>query len=155
MEEIRKVTPEDFIIGIRLGGFEPTLEAAIDHAVSLERAGIDFIDVSFGFESEADAFAPKDFPYEDRIYAAAEIKKKVSVPVFAVGSIRTPEAAEGVLKDTEVDMVDIGRSMLVDLEWANKALKAQLPGYCVGCAECKWNSGQCAGEKLMEKKASN
>jgi NADPH2 dehydrogenase len=151
IDEIRKVTPEDFIVGIRLGGFEPTLEAAIGHSISLDRAGIDFIDVSYGFGGETDEYAPVDFPYENRIYAAMEIKKKVSVPVFAVGNIRTLEDALGVLNDTCVDMVDIGRSMLVDPEWTSKALKGQKPGFCVGCPSCKWNNGQCAGEMLMEK----
>lgn len=151
IDGIRGVTSDDFIVGIRLGGFEPTLEDGIQYAVALEQAGFDFINVSTGFGSETDPYKPDDFPYESRIYAAGRIKKAVCIPVFAVGNIRTIEDAQDVLQRTGVDMVDVGRSMLVDPQWANKALRAQQPGKCVGCRECRWNADRCPGIKLMER----
>jgi 2,4-dienoyl-CoA reductase-like NADH-dependent reductase (Old Yellow Enzyme family) len=36
LEGIRKITPKEFIVGIRLGGFEPTIEDGINHAKILE-----------------------------------------------------------------------------------------------------------------------
>ena len=45
LEGIRKVVPEEFVVGIRLGAFEPTIEDGIAHAKWLEAHGIDFINV--------------------------------------------------------------------------------------------------------------
>ena len=150
LDEIRKITPENFIVGIRLGAFEPTLEESIKNSIILEKAGIDFLDISFGFVPESEPYAPEGYPFDTRIYAAEEIKKKVSIPVFAVGNIHTPETAKAVLEKTNVDMVDVGRSMLVDPDWAIKAQNGEMPGYCVNCPACKWNSNACPGQKRME-----
>jgi len=120
---IRKITPENFIVGIRLGCFEPTLEDGINHAKILEQNGIDFLDISYGFQMEHQPYSPDGYPYQDIIYAAKKIKEAVSVPVFAVGGIRTPETAESVLEETKVDIVDIGRGSLKNLNWANDAKK--------------------------------
>ena len=46
LEGIRKVVPENFIVGIRLGAVEPPIEDGIAHAKWLEALGIDFINVS-------------------------------------------------------------------------------------------------------------
>lgn len=150
---IRSEILGDFIIGIRLGGFEPTLEDGIRHAKELDRLGIDFIDVSFGFLAESELFKPENCPFHEVIFAAMEIKKQVSVPVFAVNGIRTPQDAQAALEYSDVDMVDIGRSMLVDPEWANKALKGEQTGRCYDCKVCQWrlDPDKCAGRLRMKK----
>lgn len=153
IDGIRAVTPENFIIGIRLGAYEPTLADGVRHAKALEAAGIDFIDVSYGFAREAEIECPQDWGYKDIVHAAGEIKKHVQVPVFAVNGICTPQEAQGILESTDVDMVDIGRSMLVDMEWANKALRGEMPGKCLHCKVCTWrvNPEGCAGRKLLNR----
>lgn len=151
LEGIRKRTPEDFIVGIRLGAFEPSLEDGIRHAKELEAKGIDFIDVSYGFHDEPVTTVPKEFPYNEVIHGAYEIKKNVSIPVFAVNGIRTPADAKGIIEITNVDMVDVGRSMLVDSEWANKCLAEETPGKCLGCGRCIWarTPENCPGKKML------
>lgn len=154
MEGIRKETSENFIIGIRLGAFEPTLEDGIRHAAALEQAGIDFLDISYGFRQEMDAYKPEGFAYKDIHYAAGEIKKNVQVPVFAVNEIHTPEQAMDILNLTNVDLIDIGRSLLVDPDWTRKALEGETPGSCRLCKVCAWRTDQtkCAGRILLAKK---
>lgn len=151
VDGIRKVTSDEFVVGIRLGGFEPTLFDSIRNATILEKNGIDFLNISYGFREETEPYAPVGYPCKDIIYAAGEIKKRVSVPVFAVNGIRTPEDANGVLAAVAVDMVDIGRSMLVDSNWANKALAGEEPGKCLDCAKCAWweDQNKCAGRRLL------
>ncbi len=153
MDGIRKVVPEDFVVGIRLGGFEPTLTDAIAHAKGLEAHGIDFLDISYGFSEESEPEKPADFPYKDIIYAAGEIKMNCSVPVFAVNGIRVPEDARGVLTATDVDMVDIGRSTLVNPSWAADALAGRDTGRCLDCAVCQWrvDTEKCAGRLLRKR----
>lgn len=150
---IRSVCGNDFVVGIRLGGFEPDLGSAIDHAIALDEAGIDFLDISYGFSGEMDTEAPGDPELKDIIRAAGAIKNAVSCPVFAVNGICTPEEAQNVLDKTGVDMVDIGRSALVDPAWAKKALAGEAPGKCLHCKVCQWriDHNKCAGRILMER----
>jgi NADPH2 dehydrogenase len=54
-------------------------------------------------------------------YAAA-IKKVVSVPVMVAGGISDAGHADAIVRAEQADVVGIGRAMLEDAEWANKAM---------------------------------
>lgn len=152
-EEVRKNTPEDFIVGIRLGGFEPTLENSLSYAKRLDEAGIDFIDVSYGFSLEHETYTPEGYPFKDVIYAADKIAEAVNTPVFAVNGIQTKQLAEDVISKTSASMVDIGRASLVNYNWVNDCKEDKELGRCLYCARCFWNvdASKCAGRKLFEK----
>lgn len=154
LERIKKEVPENFVVGIRLGAFEPALEDGIRHAELLEKHGIDFLDISYGFSGEDEPCAPEEFPYKDVIHAAGEIKKHVSVPVFAVNGITDARMAEDILECTGVDMVDIGRGVLVNYNWANDAREGKDTGRCLHCRECQWrvDAEKCAGRVLLNRK---
>lgn len=153
LEGIRKVTPEEFVVGIRLGGFEPTLEDGLRHAKALEEKGIDFLDISYGFFSELEMSVPEGYKFSNAVYAAEEIKKEVSVPVFAVDAIHSAENAEEILAETNVDLVDIGRGALINPNWANDAKEGKDTGKCLRCAKCMWfgQSKVCAGKAIFER----
>lgn len=153
LDGIRKAVPETFVVGIRLGAFEPTLEDGIAHAKWLEAHGIDFIDVSYGFSQDAAPVKPEDYPFAAAIYGGKKIKEAVSVPVFAVYGIQNGEMAEAALEDTKCDMIDVGRGVLVNDNWANDVKEGKNPGKCLYCAKCIWR-GQtetCAGKVLLER----
>ena len=152
LEGIRGSVRPDFVVGIRLGAFEPTLEDGIAHARTLRNHGIQFIDVSYGFTAESEPFAPGDPELLDVIRGAGAIQKAVDVPVFAVNSIRTPQQAQRILEQTGVSMVDIGRSALVDPEWPNKARQGKIPGTCLGCKVCQWriDRNRCPGRRKLQ-----
>lgn len=159
VDGIRKKTSQEFIIGIRLGAFEPTLQDGLRHAKILEEHGIDFLDISYGFVGEHEASepfieVPVEFQFKDIVYAAGEFKKQCNIPIFAVNSIRTPADANRVLELTDVDMVDIGRSILVDPDWPAKAKEGIEPGRCMGCKVCQWRFDytNCPGLKKMHAK---
>lgn len=154
LERIKEAVPKEFIVGIRLGAFEPALADGIRHAKLLEEHGIDFLDISYGFSGEDEPGAPKDFPYKDVIHAAGEIKKHVSVPVFAVNSITDARMAEDILERTGVDMADIGRGVLVNYNWAIDAKEGRDTGRCLHCKECQWgiDAEKCAGRVLLNRK---
>lgn len=151
LDGIREAVPSDFIVGIRLGAFEPELCDGIAHAKWLEEQGIDFINVSYGFDLEARREKPEGYPYAEAIYGAGQIKKAVSVPVFAVYGIKDGETADHVLLDTGVDMVNIGRGILVNYSWANDVMEGKDPGKCLECPTCMWrvDSERCAGRLLL------
>ena len=152
MEGIRASVRPDFVMGIRLGAFEPTLEDGIAHAKELETHGIQFVDVSYGFTAEPDPSAPGDPALLDVIRGAGAIQKAVNVPVLAVNSIRMPQQAQNILEQTGVAMVDIGRSALIDPEWPNKACRGEMPGVCLGCKVCQWriDRSRCPGWRRIQ-----
>jgi 2,4-dienoyl-CoA reductase-like NADH-dependent reductase (Old Yellow Enzyme family) len=150
---IRSQTPSDFIIGIRLGGFEPTLADGIDYAKKFDALGVDFLDISYGFAQESEPFVPSDYPFKDIIYAAAQIKKEVSIPVFTVNGINNPALAEDILAKTGIDMVDVGRGTLVNYNFANDAKEGKDVGTCFDCKVCMWriDPDKCPGKIKFEK----
>ena len=152
LEGIRARVSPNFVVGIRLGAFEPTLENGIAHAKILQAHGIEFLDVSYGFAAESDPTVPGESELLDVIRGAGAIQKAVDIPVFAVNSIRTPQQAQRILEQTGVSMVDIGRSALVDPEWANKARNGILPGTCLGCKVCQWriDRSKCPGRRKLQ-----
>lgn len=154
---IRQRVSPDFVVGIRLGGFEPTLADGISHALRLKEAGIDFLDISYGFAREMVPEAPGDNSLKPIHGAAGAIKAATGLPVFVVDGITTADRAREVLEKTGVDMVCVGRSALVDPQWANHALHGEAAGKCLGCRDCQWRHDpqKCPGRILMKRGVVN
>ncbi|BCN31840.1 NADH-dependent flavin oxidoreductase [Anaeromicropila herbilytica] len=156
LDGIRKITPKEFIVGIRLGGFEPTLEDGIKHAKVLEQNGIDFLDISYGFSNEQEMQVSDDYQFSSAMYAAEKIKNEVTVPVFGVHKINSLEIAEEILEKTKIDIVDIGRNFLINPNWLNDAKEGKYAGKCLACPQCVVLSKDkpiCPGKVLLERTA--
>ena len=141
---IRHSAGEKFIIGCRMGCNEPGLPEGIEIAHQLEVAGIDVLHVSTGMSTvfqpanmSPSAFAP-DWKYSWLVYGASEIKKRVKVPVICVGGIRTAEQANGILKEGLCDFTALGKGLLVDPEWVNKAQSGSEVVTCLDCKMCAY-----------------
>lgn len=162
LKDVREATGRDFIVGIRLGVFEPGLAEGIEHAKRLAELGIDFLDLSYGFGLEDEPEKPEAFPLADVIYGAGRVKSALAelteeaakVPVFAVYGIQSAEQAQQALDLTGVDMIDVGRGFLVNYDWAKDAQEGRDTGKCLYCPTCMWrvDADQCAGRKLLRKK---
>ena len=152
--KIKAVVPEDFIVGIRIGGFEPSLKKGLANALKFAEAGVDFLDVSYGFFSEQDIDIPSDYPFTPPVYAAKELRKLTDIPVFAVCGITSPEMAEQILEDTDVSMIDIGRGFLVNPGWGADAAAGKDTGKCLQCTKCHWRNEvpKCMGRELYLRK---
>lgn len=151
---IRSITGDDFLLGIRLGVFEPTLKDGIANAIWCESMGIDFIDAYLGFEYEQSLEKPQDYPFNESIYGAQQIKKNVSIPVFGCLNIKNGRTAKDILKKTNIDMVVVGRETLINPSFANDIHAGKDSGYCLNCAKCQWKRpapcpGQMKYKKLM------
>ncbi len=90
-------------------------------AVELERAGVGIIDVSGGMCGAE----PKQFKntYGYFIPQAEEVKKAVQVPVIGVGGITEAAYADSLVREGKVDLVAVGRALLKDSGWAEKAVE--------------------------------
>ena len=97
------------------GGFEPADAAKV--ARMLQDAGVSLIDVSGGFGGSRPAGAPPGY----FVANAAVVKKAVSIPVLVTGGITEGVFAEQVLRDGHADLIGVGRGILRDPKWVEKA----------------------------------
>jgi 2,4-dienoyl-CoA reductase-like NADH-dependent reductase (Old Yellow Enzyme family)/thioredoxin reductase len=133
----------DFPVIVRLvaedlldGGL--TLEDGQWFACRLEEAGADAIHPDFGLGGKEKRLEPMPYPQAWRVYLAEGIKKAIHIPVIAVGVIREPGVAEEILEEGKADFVALGRALIADPEWPNKALAGEEKSVrkCIGCNEC-------------------
>jgi len=133
----------DFPVMVRLvaedlleGGL--TLEDGRWFARRLEEAGTNAIHPDFGLGGKEKRLEPMPYPQGWRIYLAEGIKEAVSIPVIAVGVIREPLIAEEILQAGKADFVALGRALIADPEWPNKALAGEEKSIrkCISCNEC-------------------
>ena len=153
---VRAAVRDDFIVGIRLGAFEPLLEDGIRHALALAPY-TDFLNVSYG--GECDPAKPEGFSCSEAVYGASRIKALLpDMPVFGVHQIDSAEAVQNALA-TGIDMAAIGHAALVDPAFAGHVLNGQPTGKCLNCKNgCIWRSDGkkikfCPGAELLKKKA--
>lgn len=123
--EVRRCVGPRFPVFIRLGAHDETpggleLEDACKTAVRLVENGADLIDVSGGLQGSRGVGKASGYfvPY------ASAIKARIKVPVIVTGGIREPLDANRIIKEGHADLVGIGRAMLEDPEWAQKAIAA-------------------------------
>lgn len=115
-----------------------TLDEGIRIAKRLEECGIDAIDVSSAsYETMNYWLEPTSFQTGWRSYLAKAVKENVSIPVLAANLIRSPEQAEQQLEEGIQDFISLGRPLLADPDWANKA-KSGHPEDIRRCICCLW-----------------
>lgn len=155
--EMRENSPDYFVIGIRLGAFNPDLKTGIEQGKQLEEMGFDYINVSnnpvITWLPQKMA-VPEGYPFSAHTYSVKEMKKAVGIPVLGGKDIRTTEEADAVLAETDMDMVLLGRGMLADPYWAGKALSGAEQRICRHCAgRCPWQLGgvKCAASAAAER----
>ena len=144
---IRAACGKGFPLGVRLSAEEflgdkgNDLAATCRIAVELEKATVDFLDISSTIpdsEMIAACIEPGTFEQGWKKYMAAEIKKNVKIPIIAVANIKEPDVAEAILQESCCDLVGIARGHLADPAWCSKAKagKAELIRKCIGCLVC-------------------
>ena len=141
VRDVRKKVGPDFPVTIRLSGtdYEPDgfpIEDTIELAKVLEREGIDAFHISGGdHHTMIHQVTPMALSACHNTWAAEAIKKNVSVPVIASGSITLPEYAEEIIASGKGDFVGLGRPLWADPEWPNKAA-ADHPEDIRPCIRC-------------------
>ncbi len=155
IEDVRKKVGPDFPVTIRLSGtdYEPDgfpIEDTICLAKGLEARGIDAINVSGGdHHTMIHQVSPMAINVCHNVWAAEALKKEVSIPIMASGSITLPEYAEDIIASGKGEFVVLGRPLWADPEWPNKAA-ADHPEDIRPCIRC--NEG-CLQRTFFEYKA--
>lgn len=106
----------------------------------LEQAGVDMLHVGQANHTGnmADTIPPMGVqPYCFFADITGAVKQAVSIPVSTSGRIIDPEMGESVLRAGKADMIGIGRALLADPDWTNKAAagKARDIVRCISCNE--------------------
>lgn len=141
---IKQKCGNDYPVCVRFSADEFTgkgidLEEGKRIAGALESAGADALNVSCGtYESMPVVIEPIMYKEGWRTYLAKAIREVVSIPVIGVGAIKRPTTAEKILRDEDADFIAIGRGLLSDPEWVNKAADEQEESIipCIGCMHC-------------------
>ena len=147
---IRNVCGPHFPISVRLSADEFVegglrLENTLKIASELESCGIDALNISTGiYESMNTIVEPGSYAQGWKKKYAKAVKEQVSIPVIAVNNIKEPAIAESLLEENVCDFIGLGRSLLADSDWVNKALSGHEEEIrkCIGCLYCFEGLGQ-------------
>ena len=168
LDAIRKVVPKNFPVSVRINGaegdFRPNgkewdMNYMRGVAKLLVEHGADMVNVSMG---GMDCMPNPDMRARYRDDIIKNIKDVVNVPVAAVNCLKTPEEAEGMLEDGIADMAILGRQLICDPEWANKARTGHEDDIrpCLSCNNCIHHSSlmqpiRCAINPLAGREAED
>ncbi|MCB2192344.1 MAG: NADH:flavin oxidoreductase [Deltaproteobacteria bacterium] len=149
LKAIRKRVGEDYPVFIKLGvrdGFDGglVLEDGLEAACMLAEAGYDCLEISQGLrgtQPHETEFRMKLKRQEDRGFFcgwAAEVKKRVQVPVVTVGGIRDLGMAEDIVQKGQADLVSMSRPLISEPGLIARWRKGdRSEARCVSCNTCK------------------
>lgn len=147
VEAVRKAVGPQYPIDIRIGASQRvkegiSLEEIAGFVARIENL-IDMVHVSSGLDKLVGATsyieAPSIHPHGINVPYAEYIKSKLDhIPVVVVGSITTPKEAETILEEGKADAVALGRPLVADPDWVNKARDGHPEDIrtCIRCDSC-------------------
>ncbi len=153
IQKIKQKIGDDYPLMVSLNAVEAlegglTIEHTRQIAQHLEAAGVNAIRLSHGnlppvamegldYFGMVSASSPR-LPQGYLVHLALAVKDVVSIPVMVAGRILSPELAEKFLEQEKVDLIGIGRGIIADPEWPNKAKEGRENEirHCIGCGVC-------------------
>ena len=145
LEVVRAVRLEvgaDFPLLVRLNGNEfmkggSTREELQEYAVLLEGVGVDALCVNVGWHEAQVPQIVTEVPRGVFGYLARGIKERVRIPVIASHRINDPDVAREMIAAGQCDMVALGRALIADPFFPEKARKRHELDivHCVACGQ--------------------
>ena len=128
IDRIREVCGDELLIEYRVSGSERVpggleLSECIEFCKIIQDK-VDIIHVTSGMyhnHVQSKAFSSIYHPHGCNLDLAEAIKKAVKIPVTAVGGFNSPEDIEEAIASGKCDFVAMGRQMLADPDFVNKA----------------------------------
>ncbi len=140
LSRVKEVVGDGVPVWVRVIGSELvegglTIDDMVLIAQRLVEGGAAAISVSRGiapyYWTVSDYYAERghSVPY------AQAIKAAVDVPVMVAGRIIDPEQAETILRNGQADMINLGRALIADPQWPNKAAGGRVDDImpCISC----------------------
>lgn len=126
IEEVRRQVGPFFPILARISADEMieggnTLEDCLDYLQYFQEE-VDIFNVSAGLNQSLQYQIDSNC-YADgwRSYMAKAVKERYGKPCITMGNIRSPKVANDILEKGDADFIGIGRGLIADPEWVNKA----------------------------------
>jgi len=146
VKKVRAAVGREFPIIFRMvategegGGID--VADAVQIAQELEKTGVDGLHITAGRGISPMVWSlmmpiaeEGHTPIKDHV---ATIKNGVNIPVIGVQRIVDPESAEEILANGKADMVALGRGLIADPDWVNKAQQGKADDIrkCIGCLQ--------------------
>jgi 2,4-dienoyl-CoA reductase-like NADH-dependent reductase (Old Yellow Enzyme family) len=131
---IYRLSVEDFFPGGLI--FEEGQQIALWAAA----AGADALHITAGhyrsLPSAQIVLPPMSMPDGPFLDFAAEVKKKVELPIIAVGRLGDPALAESAVTSGKTDFIALGRTLVADPQWAEKVERGEPVRRCLACNTC-------------------
>jgi 2,4-dienoyl-CoA reductase-like NADH-dependent reductase (Old Yellow Enzyme family) len=123
VQSVRTVWPEEYPLAIRLSATDWiengwTIEDTINLVRVLKKHGVDLIDCSSG-GSSPHASIPRGAGYQ--VPFSDQIRRETDIITAAVGLITEPMQADEIIRNHRADLVLLGREMLRDPYWPQRA----------------------------------
>ena len=109
--------------GLRLGGCDymeggSKVSDAVTACKAFEKDGIDYVSLTGGMC----AYKRRDLNIPGYFGDLSEaVKKEISLPVLLAGGVKKIEDADRLLAEGKADMIGVGRALMTDPRWADKA----------------------------------
>ena len=109
-------------------------------AIWAAAAGADALHVTAGhYRSQPSAqvvLPPMNFADATFLDYAADVKKRVNVPVIAVGRLGDPTTAERAVSQGKTDFIALGRALIAEPQWVEKVRRGEPIRRCLSCNTC-------------------
>lgn len=146
IDRVRQAVGPDYPIDMRIaareyveGGLEP--EEVIEFICRAEDK-IDMVHISSGLDKllgpTSYIESPSIHPHLVNLPFAELAKKRVKIPVVTVGGITMPDEANKIIAEGKADAIALGRGLIADPEWPNKARLDREMDICpcIRCVSC-------------------
>ena len=112
-----------------------TAEEIARLAQAVQAAGADIINTGIGWHEARIPTIAYVVPRAAWRFAAARVKRAVSIPVIVSNRINTPDLAEEILASGDADMVSMARPFLADADFVRKAAQGRADeiNTCIAC----------------------
>lgn len=142
IQRARQAVDNDFPIMIKFGVRDDregglSLIEGLETAQQIAREGIDAIEVSAGVGTPVQVTKEGD---SERAYyreRAAAVKKMVTIPVMAVGGIRSLEMAKSIVSSGDADLISMSRPFIREPDLVTRWQIGKIePAKCISCNKC-------------------
>lgn len=143
VRKIKKATEEDFPLIVRLSAEDyipggTNLKETTIVAKNLEDAGVDALNITTGWHESPRPLITREVPPGGFVHLAEAVKKAVNIPVIASNRIKYPQLASKIIEGKKADFVAIGRPLIADSQWPQKAYEGRYNEIkpCLACGHC-------------------
>lgn len=140
VRRIREALGDDFIVIYRIAAMElmedgSSWEEVVALGKAIEAAGATIMSTHFVWHQAQVPTISTRVPRAAFARVTGRLRKELSIPMITSNRINMPAVAEQVLRDGHADITSMGRPMLADSQFANKAREGRVDeiNTCIAC----------------------